>query len=141
MAHPFPLPPPPNFRVARVEPTHIRLTWSDYPVEVNATRRLLGFRLYRSNAAGELGRRIADEAILGPGVFHYDDYEADGSPNRFYIMVAVETSGWGDGYFGADPFGQPDSGSFHLMPFNSRPWGAPQRGWSEAPYGVEAYGT
>ena len=140
MAHPFPLPPPPNFRVAQVEPTYIRLTWSDYPVEFKANRRLRGFRLYKSAVKNELGRRIADENILGTGVFHYDDNEADAGPDRFYTMVAVEDSGWGEGLFGIGPYGQPDPGGFDLMPLNSRPWGTPVRGWSEAPYGSEPYG-
>lgn len=140
MAHPFPLPPPPNFRVAQVEPTHIRLTWSDYPPEFISNRRLRGFRLYKSAVAGELGRRIADESVLGPGVYQYDDDEADAGPDRFYTLVAVEDTGWGNGTYGIGPYGQPDAGGFDLMPYNSRPWGAPVRGFGEAPFGIEAYG-
>lgn len=140
MAYPFPLPPPPNFRVAQVEPTHIRLTWSDYPVELRESRRLRGFRLYKSSVKDELGRRIADETVLDTGIFQYDDYETDIAPDRFYTLVAVEDSGWGDGLYGTGPYGQPDPGGFDLMPLNSRPWGTPVRGWSEAPYGIEPYG-
>jgi hypothetical protein len=90
VANPFPLPPPPNFRVAGVEPTHIRLTWSDYPLEYRTSGRLRGFRLYRSSVKGELGRRIADETILETGTFQYDDYAADAGADRFYTLVAVE---------------------------------------------------
>lgn len=140
MAHPFPLPPPPNFRVAAVEPTHIRLTWSDYPVELVGSRRLRGFRLYKSAIKDELGRRIADEKSLHTRVYQYDDHETDIAPNRFYTLVAVEDSGWGDGLYGTGPFGQPDPGGFDLMPLNSRPWGTPVRGWSDAPYGIEPFG-
>lgn len=140
MAHPFPLPPPPNFRVAQVEPTHIRLTWSDYPPEFIANRRLRGFRLYKSAVAGELGRRIADESTLSNGVYQYDDNEADAGFDRFYILVAVEDTGWGNGTYGIGPYGQPDAGGFDLMPYNSRPWGAPVRGFGEAPFGAEAFG-
>jgi len=140
VAHPFPLPPPPNFRVAQVEPTHIRLTWSDYPPEFIANRRLRGFRLYKSAVAGELGRRIADESTLSNGVYQYDDNEADAGFDRFYILVAVEDTGWGNGTYGIGPYGQPDAGGFDLMPYNSRPWGAPVRGFGEAPFGAEAFG-
>jgi len=140
VAYPFPLPPPPNFRVAAVEPGFIRLTWSDYPPEVAAIRRLRGFRLYKSAVKGELGKRIADETTLGTGGFQYDDHETDAGPNRFYTLVAVECSGWGEGIYGGGPYGQPDPGGFDLMPFNSRPWGAPVRGWGEAPFGIEPFG-
>jgi len=140
VAHPFPLPPPPNFRVAAVEPGFIRLTWSDYPQGLRADRRICGFRLYKSAVKNELGRRIADEEVLGNGVFQYDDHEADAGPDRFYTMVAVEESGWGEGLYGNGPYGQPDAGGFDLMPFNSRPWGTPVRGWSEAPFGLEPFG-
>jgi hypothetical protein len=126
--------------VAQVEPTHIRLTWSDYPPEFISNRRLRGFRLYKSAVAGELGRRIADESVLGPGVYQYDDDEADAGPDRFYTLVAVEDTGWGNGTYGIGPYGQPDAGGFDLMPYNSRPWGAPVRGFGEAPFGIEAYG-
>lgn len=140
MAHPFPLPPPPNFRVAQLEPTHVRLTWSNYPVEFDTSRSLRGFRLYRSEVKGELGRRIADETLLETGTFQYDDNSTDGGADRFYTLVAVEDSGWGDGPFNTGPYGQPDAGGFDLMPFNSRPWGTPVRGWSDAPYGIEPFG-
>ena len=140
MAGPFPLPPPPNFRVAAVEPGFIRLAWSDYPVDLRQNRRLAGYRLYKSPVRDELGRRIADEAVLGPGTFQYDDHEADAGPERFYLLVAVEESGWGGGPFGTGQYGQPDACGFDLMPFNSRPWGAPLRGFGEAPFGSEAYG-
>ena len=140
MATPFPLPPPPNFRVAQVEPGFIRLSWSDYPAAMVGTRRLKGYRLYKSAVLGELGVRVADENVLGPGTFHYDDTAADAGPTRHYVLVAVEESGWGDGPFGAGPYGQPDPGGFDLMPWNSRPWGAPMRGFGEAPFGTEAYG-
>ena len=140
MAHPFPMPPPPNFRVAALEPGFIRLSWADYPADFKASRRLRGFRLYKSPVCGELGRRIADETALGTGVFQYDDHEADAGPDRFYTLVAVEDTGWGNGVYGIGPFGQPDSGGFDLMPFNSRPWGAPVRGFGEAPFGAETYG-
>jgi len=140
MASPFPLPPPPNFRVASVEPGFIRLTWSDYPADLRQNRRIKGFRLYKSAVKGELGRRLADEKILNAGTFQYDDHEADAGPERFYLLVAVEETGWGDGPFGIGQYGQPDPGGFDLMPYDSRPWGAPVRGFGEAPFGGEAYG-
>ena len=141
MAYPHPMPPPPNFRVAQAESGFIRLTWSDYPAELKQGRRLKGFRLYKSAVRDELGRRLADEKVLGPGATQYDDHEADAGPSRFYLLVAVEESGWGDGQFGSGPYGQPDPGGFSLMPFNSRPWGAPMRGFGEAPFGQEAFGN
>lgn len=140
MAYPHPLPPPPNFRVAKVEPGLVRLSWSDYPLQVRQERRLRGFRLYKSAGRGELGRRLADEDTLGPDATQFDDREPDAGPQRFYLLVAVEQSGFGEGPFGTGPFGQPDAGGFDLMPFNSRPWGAPMRGFGEAPFGAEAYG-
>jgi len=140
VANPFPLPPPPNFRVAGTEPTHVRLSWSDYPLEYRTSGRLHGFRLYRSSVKGELGQRIADETTLRTGVFQYDDHEANAGADRFYSLVAVESCGWGDGPFDSGPYGQPDAGGFDLMPFNSRPWGTPVRGWNESPYGVEPFG-
>ena len=140
MAAPFPLPPPPNFRVAQVEPGFIRLSWSDYPATLVGQRRLKGYRLYKSAVLGELGVRVADEKVLSPATFQYDDHEPDAGPTRHYVLVAVEESGWGDGPFGAGPYGQPDPGGFDLMPWNSRPWGAPMRGFGETPFGTEAYG-
>jgi hypothetical protein len=140
VAYPFPLPPPPNFRVAQVEPTHIRLTWSDYPLDLKATRRLRGFRLYRSAVKDELGQRIADETVLETGVFQYDDRTADADPARLYTLVAVEDAGSGEGPYGAGPYGGPDPGGYDLMPYNSRPFGTPLRGWSEAPFGLEPFG-
>ena len=140
MAALFPLPPPPNFRVAKVDPTYVRLAWSDFPTEVKHDRRIKGYRLYKSATPGELGLRIADENTIGPATFQFDDSAPDAGPNRYYVLVAVEESGWGDGAFSAGPYGQPDAGGFDLMPFNSRPWGSPMRGWGEAPFGAEAFG-
>lgn len=140
MAFPFPLPPPPNFRVAKVDPGLVRLAWSDFPIEVKQNRRIRGYRLYKSAVLGELGLRIADEKTLGPSTFQFDDTEPDAGPTRYYLLVAVEESGFSDGAFGIGPYGQPDPGAFDLMPLNSRPWGSPMRGFGEAPFGAEAYG-
>jgi hypothetical protein len=135
-----PLPPVPNFRVASAEPGFVRLTWADYPASVKQGHRLKGFRVYRSGAPGELGQRIADESILGPTANQFDDVGPDASPARGYVCVAVETSGFGEAHYGQTPFGEPDSNGFSLLPYNTRPFGAPLRGWGEAAYGREAYG-
>ena len=90
MAAQFPLPPPPNFRVAKVDPTYVRLAWSDFPTEVKQDRRIKGYRLYKSATPGELGLRIADENTIGPATFQYDDAAPDAGPNRYYVLVAVE---------------------------------------------------
>jgi hypothetical protein len=137
---PFPLPPPPNFRVSVSESNHVRLNWSDYSVAVKQYRQILGYRLYRSTVQGEIGVRIADEKVLGPGVFQYDDSSADAGPTRFYLLVAVEDAGYGAGAFDVGPNGQPDPGAYDLMPYDSRPWGSPMRGWGEAPFGFQSYG-
>ncbi len=135
-----PLPPVPNFRVISAEPGIVRRIWADYPPQVKTGRRLKGFRIYRSNVSGELGKRIADEKVLGPGVFQFDDTSAEGGPDRRYVLVAVEESGLGLASFGLVPYGEPDTNGFGLLPFNTRPFGAPLRGWGEAPFGAEAYG-
>lgn len=136
----FPLPPPPNFRVTVSEPSHVRLNWSDYPVDVKQYRQILGYRLYRSANQNELGQRIADESVLGPAVFQYDDSSADAGPTRFYTLVAVEDSGFGAGAYDVGYYGQPDPGAYDLMPLDTRPWGSPRQGWGEAPFGIQAYG-
>ena len=136
----FPLPPVPNFRVVTAEPGHVRLIWADYPPEVKQGHRLKGFRIYRSANMEELGERIADEVLLGPGVFQFDDFDSQAGPDRGYICVAVEDSGFGEAPFGAGPYGEPDTNGYGLLPYNSRPFGAPLRGWGQAPFGLEGYG-
>ena len=34
----------------------------------------------------------------------------------------------------------PDNNGYGLLPYNSRPFGAPLRGWGQAPFGLEGYG-
>src|SRR3989338_8630003 len=136
----FPLPPVPNFRVASGEPGLVRLNWAEYPIETKQGHRIIGFRVYRSDSKNELGKRIADESILGPGVFQFDDTDPQAGPDRHYLVVAVEEAGFGRVPYGESQFGQPDTNGFSLLPYNSRPFGSPLRGWGEAPYGVEAYG-
>lgn len=136
----FPLPPPPGFHVSLSEPSHVRLNWSDYPASVKQYRQILGYRLYRSQVQDELGVSIADETILPPGTFQYDDSSPDAGPTRYYTLVAVEDSGFGVGAFDVGYYGQPDAGGHGLMPYDSRPWGSPRRGWGEAPFGLRDYG-
>lgn len=136
----FPLPPVPNFRVITAEPGHVKLIWADYPPEVKEGHQILGFRIYRSENKDELGVRIADESILGPGVFQYDDTSPDAGPQRGYVGVAIEQAGYGQSPFGVSQYGEPDFTGFSLLPYNTRPFGSPLKGWGEAPYGVEAYG-
>lgn len=140
MSYPHPLPPPPNFRVLSIESGSIRLSWSDYPVEVKLNRKIKGYRLYKSSVRNELGKRLADENVLIPGTFQYDVHEPDIGPDIFYTLVAVEESGFGKGGFGVGAYANPDTGGFHLMPYNTRPFGSPVRGFGESPYGIEAYG-
>ncbi|MBI4395918.1 MAG: hypothetical protein HY548_02400 [Elusimicrobia bacterium] len=140
MASARPLPPVPNVRIASAEPGFVRVAWADYPASVKQGRKLRGFRLYRSSVPGELGVRIADESILGPGANQFDDVSPDASPARGYVVVAVEEAGFGQTSFGQAPYGELDNNGFSLLPFNTRPFGAPLRGWGEAPFGAEAYG-
>jgi hypothetical protein len=137
---PFPLPTVPNFRVSSGEPGLVRLNWADYPVSVKEGHKLLGFRIYRSVNEDELGERIADESVLGPAVFQFDDTDPQAGPNRHYVCVAVEESGFGRAPFGQNPFGEKNSNGFGLFPFGFRPKGSPLRGYGEAPYGKVAYG-
>lgn len=136
----FPLPHIPNFRVASGEPGLVRLFWADYPVGVKAGHKLLGFRVYRSSLKDELGERIADEAILGPGVFQFDDTDPQAGPDRYYSVVAVEEAGGGETPFGEAPYGNPDTNGFSIPAYSQRPFGSPLRGYGQAPFGVEAYG-
>jgi len=126
--------------VASAESGFVRLTWADYPLSVKEGRRLKGFRIYRSEVPGEIGQRIADESVLGPGANQFDDTSPGASPTKGYVCVAVEDSGFGDAPFGQTPFGEPDYNGFSLLPFNTRPFGAPLRGWGEAPFGALGYG-
>ena len=136
----FPLPPVPNFRIVSAEPGHVRLIWADYPPQVSQGHRLKGFRIYRSDNKDELGERIADESQLGPSVFQFDDTGPLAGPERGYVCVAVEESGFGDAPFGDTPYGEPDNNGYGLLPYNSRPFGAPLRGWGQVPFGLEGYG-
>ena len=136
----FPLPPVPNFRVVTAEPGHVRLIWADYPPEVKQGHKIKGFRIYRSATQEELGERIADIALLGPGTFQFDDLDPEAGPDRAYICVAVEESGFGESPYGQAPFGEVDTNGYGLLPYNSRPFGAPLRGWGQAPFGLEGYG-
>jgi len=138
MAYPFPLPPPFNFRVQSIENSKIRLSWSDYTTEIKSLHNIKGFRLYRSENKDELGVRIADEKILKPDTFQYEIEQSHG--DNFYTLVAVEESGFGNGKFGIEPYGQPDTCGFEFMPFNTRPYGSPLRGFGEAPFGTEPFG-
>jgi len=49
-------------------------------------------------------------------------------------------AGFGRAPFGESQFGGPDSNGFSLLPFNTRPFGSPLRGWGEAPFGAQPYG-
>jgi hypothetical protein len=136
----FPLPPVPNFRVAAQEPGLVRLNWADYPPAVKDGHAIIGFRVYRSDVKDELGKRIADESALGSATFQFDDTSPEAGPSRHYVCVAVEDSGFGRAHYGQSPFGDPNSNGFSLLPYNTRPFGSPLRGWGEAPYGVQPYG-
>ena len=136
----FPLPPVPNFRVAQASPGHVRLNWGDYPAGVKSGHQMLGFRIYRSANKDELGVRIADESVLGPGVFQYDDTSPDAGPQAGYVCVALEQVGYGMTPFGSAPYGEPNFNGFSLLPYNTRPFGAPLKGWGEAPFGAAGYG-
>jgi hypothetical protein len=118
----------------------VRLIWADYPTEVKSGHVIKGFRIYRSNAKGELGERIADESELNPDTFQFDDTQPDAGSERKYVCVAVEETGFGSSPFGQTPHGEPDSTGFSLLPFNSRPFGSPRRGWGEGAFGQESYG-
>ena len=134
------LPPVPNFRVAASEPGKVRLNWADYPPVVKDGHRLRGFRIYRSDVEGELGLRIADESLLTPSVFQFEDTDPQAGANRHYVCVAVEDTGFGEAPFGASGFGGENTNGFGVMPFNQRPEGSPLRGYGEAPFGLEAFG-
>lgn len=134
------LPPVPNFKVISAEPGFVRLIWADYPLEVRDGRIIKGFRIYRSDSKDVLGRRIADESTLGPGTFQFDDTDPEAGPTRHYVCVAVEEAGFGKSQFGKAPHGEPNLNGFSFLPFNTRPFGSPLRGWGEAAFGTEAYG-
>lgn len=136
----FPLPHVPNFRVFSGEPGLVRLQWADYPLSVKEGHKLLGFRVYRSPNKDELGERIADESTLGPATFQFDDADLQAGPDRHYVCVAVEESGFGQSPFGQSPYGEKNTNGFSLFPFGFRPLGSPLRGFGEAPFGTEAYG-
>lgn len=139
MAYPFPLPPPPNFRVQSIEPDRIRLSWSDYPQSIKLTHNIKGFRLYKSANKDELGIRLLDEKSLTPTTFQCDII-GQGAGDLYYTLVAIEDSGYGEGKFGVEPYGQPYTCGFEFMPYNTRPYGSPVRGYGELPYGIEPYG-
>lgn len=141
MAFPFPLPPVPNFRVSVSEPGHVKLIWSDYTADIKVFHRLLGFRLYRSEVADKLGTLLANESILTPTTFQYDDTTPGAGPIQFYTLVGVERYGFGEAHFGSSQYGEADPGSWQLMPYNTRPFGSPRTGWGEAAYGTEGFGT
>jgi hypothetical protein len=136
----FPLPPVPNFRVITAESGHVRLIWADYPPEVKDGHKIIGYRIYRSDTGEQLGARIADEVQLARGIFQFDDTDPQAGPDRSYLCVAVEEAGFGVAPFGGTQYGEPDFNGYGLLPYNSRPFGSPKRGWGEAPFGQEAYG-
>jgi len=137
----FPLPHPPNFRVSESSPGQVKLDWSDYPAEEKAGHRLLGFRLYRSATKDELGIRLADERVLGPGIFQHVDTAPGAGASQYYLLVAVEEMGSGLAPFGQGPFGESDPTGFENAPFNRRPHGSPRRGWGEAAVGEDGFGV
>ena len=136
----FPLPPVPNFRVTSGEPGFVRLNWADFPVNLKEGHRLNGFRIYRSENKDELGEKIADESMLGPNVFQFDDTDPQAGPNRFYVCVAVEETGDGSSPYGQSPYGDPNLNGVGFAPFNQIPFGSPLRGYGLSPYGAEGYG-
>ena len=136
----FPLPHPPNFRVSESSPGQVKLDWSDYPAEEKAGHKLVGFRLYRSGTRDELGVRLADEHVLGPGVFQFIDTTPGAGASQHYLLVAVEELGLGAAPFGQGPFGEPDPTGYDLAPFSRRPHGSPRRGWGEAAVGIDRFG-
>ncbi len=135
----FPLPPVPNFRVTSGGPGSVRLNWADYPVSVKDGHRILGFRVYRSNTKNELGEKIADETILGPAVFQFDDTNPQAGPDRYYVVVAIEKAGAGISPFGEIPFGDPNTNGFSYPPYSQRPFGSPLHGYG-AVFDVLGYG-
>lgn len=139
MAYPFPLPPPPNFRVQSVEPDKVRLCWSDYPSELKAIHKIKGFRLYRAKTKDELGTKIADEKTLTADTFQCNLTEPN-SDKSYFTLVAVEDSGYGEGKFGVEPYGSPNTNGFEFTPYNTRTYGSPLMGFGESPYGIEPYG-
>lgn len=137
---PYPLPPVPNFRVARQEPGLVQLNWADYPIGVKQGHKILGFRVYRSDTKDQLGKRIADESLLGPDAASYDDTSPEAGPDRFYLVVAIEETGFGLSPFGQPPFGGLVFTGWGWLPYNSRPFSSPMRGWGEGPYNERPYG-
>ena len=136
----FPLPPVPNFRVLQGDPGLVKLIWADYPTGIKQGHKVIGFRIYRSNTKDQLGTRIVDEKTLGPAVFNFDDTDPQAGPNRHYVCVAVEESGFGRAPFGESQYGEINSNGFGLFPYGFRPSGSPLRGYGEAPFGAQAYG-
>ena len=136
----FPLPTVPNFKVVVSEPGHVKLIWADFPPELKAGHQLLGFRIYRSSNKDELGQLIADESLLNTNVFQFDDTDPQAGPNRYYVVVAVEQNGFGQSPFGQVPHGEPNSNGFDLLPFNTRPFGAPLLGFGQSPFDTQGYG-
>lgn len=135
----FPLPPVPNFRVAQGSPGFVRLNWADYPLGIKEGHALVGFRIYRSSTKDELGELIADEKILGPNAFQFDDTDPLAGPGRFYVVVAAEEGGSGEVPFGNSAYGGPDTTGFSFPPYSQRPFGSPLKGYGQA-FDVEAYG-
>lgn len=136
----FPLPPVPNFRVIQGSVGQVDIIWADYPSNVKADHILLGFRLYRSDTKNQLGELIADESVLTPKTFNYSDTDPQAGPTRHYVLVAVENIGEGETPYGDVPYGEPNSAGFGLFPINSRPFGSPQKGFGNAPFGQLGYG-
>jgi hypothetical protein len=99
----MPLEAPPGFQAAVMSPPlKISLTWQAYAQPTLDVRRLVGYRIYKSDDEDELGILIANETSLGPATFLFDDLDVGENSELFYTLAAVERFGFGERPFGAE---------------------------------------
>jgi hypothetical protein len=95
-------PPVPRLGIKPNTREVVRVSWHPYAPVDAAGHHILGYRVYRSLVANQVGSLVADETTLGPTATFYDDTNQNPEGTiLYYTLFAVEVTD-----FGARPFGE-----------------------------------
>jgi len=109
------IPTPNNFRITKLQYTkvtsvlQVTLEWDSYTDEQQLHYQVVGFKLNRSNTEGTHGTVIVDTDTLLSTIKKYVDSVITDGEFKFYELRGVETTGFGECYYGRGEYGSPSS--------------------------------